>query len=383
MAGFDDLQQTMAALTPDAAPGLAWAVSHGGQVFEGVAGVAALETSQPVEIDSIFRIASLTKPIVAVAVLQAVEDGGLGLGDRVDRWLPELEDRRVLIDPFGPIDQTVPASRPITVRDLLTFTSGYGYDFANIERQTQVAELARLGLGVGPPRPANVPPPDEWMRRLGSVPLDHQPGTAWRYHFASEIAGVLLARVSARPLDELLAERVFRPLGMVDTGFHITAEQRHRCTTAYVLDADRARRVYDTPDGQWASPPAFPSGGGGLVSTVSDLLAFGQALLTGGGAVVPPFAVAAMTTDHMAPLGISIAVDDDLGWGFGVDVVRPGGKDGRSPGSYGWAGGLGSLWWNDPSHDLVAVLLTNQALYGPYGTPLIDTFRASVYAALG
>jgi CubicO group peptidase (beta-lactamase class C family) len=372
--GIEALRNQMAALTAHEVPGLAWAVACGGRSWEGAAGEA--------DVDSIFRIASLTKPIVAAAVLQAAGAGAFELDAAIDRWLPELADRRVLRDPFGPPDETVPAERPITVRDLLTFTAGYGYDFAHFDRQAHVAELQRLGVGVGPPAPAHRPPPDEWVRRLAQVPLDHQPGAAWRYDFGTDIAGVLLSRAVGQPLPDLLAERIFSPLAMVDTGFHVTAAQRSRMTTAYDIDDDGRRRVFDTPDGQWSSAPAFPSGSGGLVSTVGDMLAFGQAMLAGGSPVLTPSAVAVMTTDHLAPLGLSIAADDDIGWGFGVDVVRPGAADGRSPGSYGWAGGLGSVWWNDPSADLVAVLLTNQALDGPGGARSLETFRRSVWAAL-
>jgi CubicO group peptidase (beta-lactamase class C family) len=378
----DVVRQTMQELTPSLAPGLAWAVGLGDEVHQGVAGVSSLETGMPIEIDSIFRIASLTKPITAAAVLRAAEDGVLAIEDSVEAWLPELADRRVLRDRKGPIDDTVGAARAITVRDLMSFTAGYGFDFAHFDQQIQITELRRLGLGVGPPTPASMPPIDEWMRRLKTIPLDHQPGMGWRYHFGSEILGVLLHRAFGQPLDEVLSELVLTPAGMVDTAFHVDAARQQRFTTAYTVDSEtRQTVVYDTPDGQWSSPPPFPSGGGGLVSTVGDYMAFGRALINGGGSVLSSRSVAEMRRDHL-PAAISIATEDDIGWGYGVDVRRPGGSDLRSPGSYGWMGGLGTVWWNDPAHDLTAVLFTNRSVDGPHGARTIEVFQRAVYEAL-
>ena len=382
----DAVRRAMHELTPSLAPGLAWAVGLGDEVHQGVAGVGSLETGAPIEIDSIFRIASLTKPITAAAVLRAAEDGVLAIEDSVEAWLPELADRRVLRDRTGPIDDTVGADREITMRDLMSFTAGYGFDFADFDHQIQVAELRRLGLGVGPPAPASMPPIDEWMRRLQTIPLDHQPGTAWRYHFCSEILGVLLHRAYEQPLDEVLAELVLTPAGMVDTAFHVDAARQQRFTTSYTVDGTvdggtGRTVVYDTPDGQWSAPPPFPSGGGGLVSTVGDYMAFGRALINGGGSVLSARSVDEMTRDHLPP-AISIATEDDIGWGYGVDVRRPGGSDLRSPGSYGWVGGLGTVWWNDPAHDLTAVLFTNRSVDGPHGARTIEVFQRAVYEAL-
>jgi CubicO group peptidase (beta-lactamase class C family) len=376
------IRQTMEQLTPSVVPGLAWAVARGDEVHQGVAGVSSLESGVPIEIDSIFRIASLTKPITAAAALRAAENGALGIDDSVEAWLPELADRRVLRHRSGPIDDTLGADRAITVGDLMSFTAGYGFDFAHFDQQIQIAELQRLGLGVGPPAPATMPPIDEWMRRLHTIPLDHQPGTAWRYHFGSEILGVLLHRAFGQPLDEVLSELVLTPAGMVDTAFHVDPERQQRFTTAYAADGEgRQRVVYDMPDGQWSSPPAFPSGGGGLVSTVSDYMAFGRALINGGGSVLSSPSVDEMRRDHLPP-ATSIATEDDIGWGYGVDVRRPTGSDCRSPGSYGWVGGLGTVWWNDPAHDLTAVLFTNQSIDGPHGAHSIEVFQHAVYAAL-
>lgn len=368
-----------------AVPGLTWIVARGGDERGGEAGVLAVG-GPPMPRRAIFRIASLTKPMAAVGALSAIEDGVLALDDPVEQWLPELADRRVLRHQAAALDDTVAAARSITVRDLLTFTSGYGYDFAHLAEQTQIAEYGRLGLGVGPPAPAAMLPPDEWIARLGTIPLDHQPGAAWRYHVSAEILGVLLARAEGRPLGEILHRRVFAPAGMVDTAFSVEAGQLQRMTTCYVEDADTgARRVYDAPDGQWAEPPAFPSAGGGLVSTAEDVCAFGRMLLAGGvgthARVLSRESVAAMTADQL-PAGVAIGPDGATGWGYGVDVQRRAAAGPRRPGSYGWVGGLGTIWMNDPSLDLVGVLLTNQAMSSPELPPVMGAFWDAVYAAL-
>jgi CubicO group peptidase (beta-lactamase class C family) len=369
----------------DEAPGVAWQGISDGVAHGGVAGVLTLG-GPPMHRDAIFRIASLTKPVTAVAALSAMEDGKFALDDPVDRWLPELADRRVLRDPTGPLEDTVPAERAITVRDLLTFTSGYGYDFTALDKQTQIAEFGRLGLGLGPPAPATMPTVDEWMARLGTIPLDHQPGAAWRYHISSDILGVLLARADGRPLEEVLRRRVLDPVGMADTGFSVRPDEVGRMTTCYVIDPESGeRREYDPPDGQWAAPPPFPSGGGGLVSTAADFAAFGRMLFDGGiganGRVVSESWVAAMTSDQLPP-NLAITPDGATGWGFSVDVQRRLSDGPRSPGSYGWIGGLGTAWMNDPALDLVGILFTNQALGSPELPPVMAAFWDAVYAAL-
>ena len=166
--------------------------------------------------DSLFRIASITKPIVAAATMVLVERGVLGLDDAVGKWLPELADPMVLRALDGPVEDVVPAERAITVRDLLTFQAGHGFP-ANFD--VPVVQLLMERLGQGPPQPQMVPAPDEWMARLGEIPLLHQPGQGWTYNTGSDILGVLLARAAGTTLGELLAEAIFEPLGMGDTAF--------------------------------------------------------------------------------------------------------------------------------------------------------------------
>jgi CubicO group peptidase (beta-lactamase class C family) len=370
--------------------GIAWLAARDGDVVAGSAGVLTRGEPAPVERDSIFRIASITKPLTAVAALVLVEECRLRLEDPVDDLLPELADRRVLVDPRGPIDgDTVPAERPITVRDLLTMECGLGMDFTAPWPQPLLDAMGELGLAPGAPEPQVPPEPDEWLRRVGTLPLLCQPGERWLYNTASDILGVLVGRAAGVPFERFLRQRVLDPLGMRDTGFATTAIDR--LGTSYAVDPETGTRsVYDAPDGAWSTPPAFPSGAAGLVSTVDDLAALGQVLLAGGilpdgSRLLSRASVEAMTTDQ---LGVATGrpgtvADGSQGWGFGVGVqVRRTGVT-RGVGSYGWDGGLGSSWANDPTERLVGVVLSTDMFSGPAALPhpLAD-FWTTVHASL-
>jgi CubicO group peptidase (beta-lactamase class C family) len=369
--------------------GVAWLAARGDHVEAGTAGYLTRGEPQPVRRDSVFRIASMTKPMVSVAALLLVEECALRLEDPVDALLPELADRQVLVDGRGPIDgETVPARRPITVHDVLTFRLGLGMDFEAPWPQPLIDAMASLGLGAGPPEPQVAPGPDEWMRRLSSLPLLYQPGERWLYNTGADVLGVLVARAAGRPLEEVLRARVFEPLGMVDTGF--STEHVERLGSCYTTDPQTGERsVYDAPAGQWAAAPAFPSGGGGLVSTLDDVHAFGRMLHAGGrlpdgSRLLSRSAVEAMTNDQIgvAPGVPGPSPDGSQGWGFGVGVqVRRTGL-GPTVGGYGWAGGLGSSWANDPAEDLVGVVLTTDAFVSAFPPPaVIQDFWTGVYAA--
>jgi CubicO group peptidase (beta-lactamase class C family) len=370
--------------------GVAWLAACGDDIEVGVAGTLTRGDPAPLQRDSIFRIASMTKPVMAVAALVLAEECRLRLEDPVDDLLPELADRKVLVDGRGPLDgPTVPARRPITVHDVLTFQLGLGMDFEAPWPQPLLQAMEELGLGAGPPEPQVPPAPDEWMRRVSTLPLLHQPGDGWLYNTGSDVLGVLLARAAGQPLEEVLRTRVFEPLGMVDTGF--STLHVDRLGTCYATDpVSGARHVYDRPDGQWSTPPAFPSGGGGLLSTRDDLYAFGRMLLSGGrladgSRLLSRAAVDAMTTDQ---IGVERGAagpspDGSQGWGFGVSVqVRRRGV-GPSAGSYGWAGGLGTSWGNDPRESVVGIVLTTDAFASAFPPPAtIQDFWTAVYAAI-
>lgn len=375
----------------DEAAGVAWLAAREGTVEVGVAGTTIRGGGAPVARDTIFRIASMTKPMVAAAALVLVEQGRLRLDDPVDDLAPELADRRVLVDPSGPIDgPTVAAERPITVRDLLTFRLGLGMDFSAPWPQPLLEAMTDLGLGSGPPEPQVPPDPDEWLRRVGTLPLLHQPGERWLYNTGSDVLGVLVARAAGAPLDDVLRRLLFDPLGMVDTGFSTTALDR--LGACYTRDPGTGRPVvFDAPDGQWSRPPAFPSGAGGLVSTVDDVHAFAAMLLAGGRApdgsrVLSRAAVELMTTDQIgATAGAGgPSADGSEGWGMGVGVRLRRTDLGRGVGSYGWDGGLGSSWANDPTECLIGVVLTTDMFTAAYPPPrVIQDFWTGLGAALG
>lgn len=375
----------------DRVGGAAWLVARGGDVAVGAAGGLTRGEGAPVERDSLFRISSMTKPIAAVAAMVLVEECRIRLDDPVDDLLPELADRRVLVDPHGPLDgPTVPARRAITVHDVLTFRLGLGMDFTAPWPQPLLEAMAELGLGAGPPEPQGPPAPDEWLRRLGTLPLLHQPGERWLYNTGADVLGVLLARAVGAPLDVVLRERLFEPLGMADTGF--AAADPRRLGTCYGIDpATGARVAFDGPDGQWATPPAFPSAAAGLVSTVDDLHAFARMLLArgrlpDGTRLLSEASVAAMTTDQLGAGAGHVegpSPDGSLGWGLGVGVtVRRTGLA-NPVGSYGWSGGLGSSWANDPASGLIGVILTTDMFTGPFPPPAViqDFWTGAVTAS--
>ena len=374
----------------DTVGGIAWLAACGSDVVVGVAGSLTRGKPEPVRRDSLFRIASMTKPIVAVGALILVEECKLRLEDPVDALLPELADREVLVDGRGPIEgDTVSARRPITVHDVLSFRLGLGMDFEAPWPQPLLEAMGKLGLGSGPPEPQVPPPPDEWMRRLGTLPLLYQPGERWLYNTGSDVLGVLVARAAGQPLEEFLRARVLDPLGMVDTGF--STVHVDRLGSCYGTEPETGeRRVYDLPTGQWATPPAFPSGAGGLVSTLDDVHTFGRMLvgrgrLPDGSRLLSPASVEAMTTDQICVErgAAGPSPDGSQGWGFGVGVqVRRTGL-GPTVGSYGWAGGLGSSWGNDPNNDVVGVVLTTDMFASAFPPPAaIQDFWTCLYAAL-
>jgi len=322
-----------------------------------------------------------------------VEECKLRLDEPVDRLLPELADRKVLQRLDGPLNETVQAERPITVRDLLTFRMGFGIVMAPPGTYPIRRAVSELQIFQGPPRPQAAPAPDEWIRRLGTLPLMHQPGEKWMYHTGSDVLGVLIARASDQPFETFLQERIFEPLGMKDTGFDVPAAKLDRLATSYWTNpATGAFELYDAAEGgQWSRPPAFPSGGGGLVSTVDDYLAFGQMMLEqgrhGSERILSRPSVETMTTDHLTPKqkavsGLLPGYFDSHGWGFGVSVVTRREDIAGSVGRFGWDGGLGTSWCSDPQEDLVGILMTQRAWTSPNPPEVCRDFWTLVYQAI-
>jgi CubicO group peptidase (beta-lactamase class C family) len=344
-------------------PGAVTVLARAGDAHVDALGAAALDARRPMRRDTIFRISSMTKPIAAAASLSLVEEGRLELDEPVDRLLPELAGRRVLKRLDGRLEETVPARRPITVRDLLTSRMGFGLVMAP-GRHPVVDAAHRLGLGMGPPKPQPPHAPDEWLRRFATLPLMHQPGEGWMYQTSFCVLGVLLARAARRPLETVLRERILDPLGMSDTGFSVPAEKLDRLAPCYVAGPDGLEPFDGVEDSQWSRPPALPNADGGLVSTVDDYLAFARMLLGHGShrgaSVLSPRSVEAMTTDQLRPEQRAMGRDflgDDRGWGFGLATVAP--RDG-APARYGWDGGLGTSWSSSPGDGTIAILMTQR-----------------------
>jgi CubicO group peptidase (beta-lactamase class C family) len=370
-------------------PGVVTAVSRHGETYVEATGTKALGASDPIRRDTIFRITSMTKPIIAVATMILIEECALRLDEPVDRLLPELADRKVLKRLDGPLEDTVPATRPITVRDLLTFRMGFGMVMGPPDAFPIQQAASKHQLMIGPPKPRTPHAPDEWIRRLGMLPLMHQPGEKWMYNTGSDVLGVLITRASGQPLETFLRERIFAPLGMRDTGFHVPAAELDRLAGSYQVNPDTgALEPYDgIEDSQWSRPPVFPAGRDGLVSTIDDYLAFGQMMLGkgkyGGERILSRLSVELMTSDHLTAeqQATSVLLSEGHGWGFGVSVVTRRDDVASVPGRFGWDGGLGTFWTSDPAEDMVTILMTQRAVFpAPSGIDL--DFRTSVYQAI-
>jgi CubicO group peptidase (beta-lactamase class C family) len=315
-----------------------------------------------------------------------VEECKLRLDDPLDDWMPELQGRRVLRTTAGPLDDTVPASRSITLRDLLTFRSGYG-DFALFAPASpfqQALEAAGLSISTWPYRGT----PDEFMRRLGELPLAHQPGERWLYHTSAEILGVLIARVSGRSLGTFLRERIFEPLGMTDTGFEVPEAKLDRLPTCYGRDMMTGSLVVlDEPRGLYAGSPRFESGAGGLVSTVDDLCAFGRMLLgrcPREARVLSRPTIELMRLDHLTPEQKALSPFFEgfwagHGWGLGVGIVTGRAEPADVPGRFGWDGAFGTSFWMDPREGVVGVLMTQRRPDRLAMPPVVLDFWNSVY----
>lgn len=371
-------------------PGLVTLVERRGQTHVTTAGSKALGGA-PMRRDTIFRIASLTKLITAAAAMTMVEDGTLRLDDPVDPLLPELANRQVLKSIDSPLTDTVPANRPITLRDLLTLRFGLGAIM--IWPSVHPIQKAMEERGVAPGWELFSGTPDEYMRRLGELPLVHQPGEGWLYDTGMHVAGVLLARAAGKPLSQVLRERIFEPLGMQDTGFFVAPEKIGRLATMYRNDPAAGGLVVmdEAEGGRFAAPPAFESGSGGLVSTVDDYLAFCRMMLAGGvhdrQRLLSRPAIALMTRDHLTDAQKNgehgrIFFQGSRGWGFGmaVDLVRN--EIEMSPGRFGWDGGYGTSAYVDPSEETIGILFTQRMMDSPTMPLHFRDFWTGAYAAI-
>lgn len=371
-------------------PGAVWLAARGDEVIVDTVGVTAIGGSTPMSRDTIFRIASMTKAITAASVMLLIEEGKLALDAPATRWLPELAKRRVLKNINGPLDDTVAADRDITVEDLLNFTLGFGILFDNTPPiQKAIDELQLVNAQPVPMTPHD---PDEWMRRFATLPLMHQPGARWMYNTGSLLQGVLVRRASGQDFDEFVEQRFTTPLGMRDTGFFVPPEKLSRFAGCGLFTDQQTKAATrmdkDGADSAYASPPVFPSGAGGMVSTVDDYLAFARMLMNGGvhqgQRLLSAQSVSAMTRNQLTPQQIAASdffpgFFDTQSWGYGVGVTTAPDAVSPTPGRYGWMGGFGTSWSNDPSRKLIAIVMTQSSDFLFNGA--LDRYSLALYKA--
>jgi CubicO group peptidase (beta-lactamase class C family) len=323
----------------------------------------------PMQRDTIFRIASMTKPITSVAALMLMEEGKLKLSDPITKWLPEFADMAVLKDPQGPLDQTYPAPRDITVEDLMTHRAGLAYGFTSIG---PIAHAHQKALGDVLSTDTD---PDAWLKALGGLPLSYPPGERFHYSHATDVLGYLVGRIEGKPFREVLFERIFNPLGMVDTDFWIPPEKADRAAVVYRINAAENGRLDPVPFKAYTSPPAFTGGGGGLASTADDYLKFARMMLNKGEVdgvrLLKPETIELMLTNRLTDeqraipfMGFPFWMAQ--GFGLGVSVILDAEKQAwmgaSSDGAFGWPGAFGTWWRGDPKENMVMLYLIQNSM---------------------
>jgi CubicO group peptidase (beta-lactamase class C family) len=370
-------------------PGVVALIDRRGETHVEVLGTLAMGGQEKMRRDTIFRIASMTKPVTAAASMMLVEEGRLRLDDPVDPLLPELAGCRVLRSPESPVEDTVPAQRSITLRDLLTFRLGTGAVMVFPPNYPIQKAIAEAGFAPGPRLPDMSP--DDYMKRVGNLPLIHQPGERWMYHTGSDVLGVLIARAAGQPLETVLRERIFEPLGMKDTGFHVPENKLKRLASAYMRDPQSGKVVFfdDARDSRWSRPPSFAAGGGGLVSTADDYLAFCRMMLAKGRhgrkRLLSRPAVELMTSDQLVPsqrVGAEIFFGEAKSWAMGMAVTVRRTDLWETPGRFGWDGGYGTSGYSDPQEDMVGILLTQMMMDSPQAPRIYADFWNGAYQAI-
>lgn len=364
-------------------------------------GMRDREAGLPMARDTIFRIASMTKPITTAAALMLIDQGKMNLFDPITRWAPEFANMRVLKSPEGPLDDTYPAPRDITIEDLMTHRSGLAYAFTS---KGPIAEAHRETLGDPFASPYSA---DEWIARLAKLPLTYAPGEAMHYSHATDLLGFIVGRATGMHFADALRQMIFEPLGMVDTGFHVPRDQQGRLAVVYQQNDDTGELMpqsFPLPD----APRNYVAGGGGLVSTADDYLRFARMLLgegeVDGVRLLKPETVRLMRTNRLTPeqrarpfLGLPFWAASGFGLGLGVieDEELNQARGAGSKGAYTWPGVFGGWWQADPAQNMILIYLI-QSWY-PLGPDLAaqigaqkrlggrianPTFQKLAYAAL-
>lgn len=358
MSDFDAVWNSIdSAVAAGHMPGAVAGVRRNGVTEFHAAGFKAFGSDEPMQENTQFRIASLSKLIAGVLGALMVDEGLIALDDPVSKWLPEFAEPRVLIDPSGPLDSTVPAVRPITVQQLFTFTMGIGVIFEPTPLNEAV-QSAGIGASIFPPDMTG----DEYLAKLSALPLAYQPGERWMYNTSGDVFSALVPRAAKKSLGELLREKITGPLAMDSTGFFGNAAD---LSTQYYPDADGLTAV-DQPDGRFSKQPKFETLAGGLVSTVPDYFAFLTALTDGN--LLPEALRSQMLSDQLKPeqrAGAFPILDSAEGWGWQIGVNIAPGEHSMSVGSYGWTGGSGCSAAVDPARELIGVVMSQRAMATP------------------
>lgn len=373
-------------------PGLVALVSRHDDVHVETLGTLAFGNPAPMKRDTIFRIASLSKVVTAVAAMILVEECKLRLDGSIEPWLPELANRRVLKSIASDVDDTVPALRAITLRDLLTYRMGFGSVMARRDTypiQKLIREY-RIG-GDGPMLPTQAPGLDDWLQKLGSLPLLAQPGERWMYHVSGDVLGALIARVSGQSLGTFMRERIFDPLGMKDTAFHVPPEKIDRLPAFYFFNRETNTLDFfdDVANSAWRSEPPSESGGGGLVSTLDDYFAFSRMMLNKGRygrqQILSRAMVELMTSDQLTPeqrAGSEIFFGTYSSWGLGMAVDIRRNEIFHTPGRFGWTGGFGTTAYTDPAEGVIGILFTQRMMDSPEPPKVFTDFWTLAYGAM-
>jgi CubicO group peptidase (beta-lactamase class C family) len=363
--------------------GVVTAVSRRGQVAHlAKVGWQEIESERPMSFDAIFRIYSMSKPITSAAVMMLCEQGQVRLGDPVSRYIPGFKNSRVMVPRNGCDYDLVPARREMTVHDLFTHSSGLSYGF---DQQSALDDLYRKALRQRLDKDSSLTLAD-FVAILTELPLAFHPGTAFRYSFSIDVLGYIIQLTSGMPFEDFLQERVFAPLGMVDTAFWVPPEKADRLAAIYGPAEEGGLKPLDEPiTSRYLKPPHNPSGGGGLVSTVSDYLRFGQMLLNqgelDGTRLLGRKTVEWMLHNHL-PEGIPANGDSANGFGLGGSVLLHPGLSHQpgSMGKFGWGGAANTQWWIDPAEEMQCLLMTQ---YMPaFTVPITDDFAQLAYQAL-
>ena len=361
-----------------------------------------IEADLPMTRDTLFRIASMTKPITSVAVMMLLEEGKLALSDPITKWAPEFANMRVLKNPTGPLDETYPSPRDITIEDLLTHRAGLAYGFTSIgpiayAHQKALGDVLNIDMT-----------PDDWMKALASLPLSYPPGERFHYSHATDVLGFLVGRIAGKGFGEFLRERIFGPLGMVDTDFYVPVEKRERAAVVYRLD-EKLEKLQPVPFKQHDAPPNFTGGGGSLISTLDDYLKFARMMLNegelDGTRYLKAETVRLMRTNQLTDeqrqipfMGIPFWMGQ--GFGLGLSVVTDPEKQAwmgtSSKGAFGWPGAFGTWWQASPDDGLILIyLIQNSMPLGPEAAAQLATgqrmaaraalpvFQRAAYGAIG